>query len=265
MLIGHEKQWNFLHDKLQLGQLSHAYLFTGREGIGKKDFALKFAEFVGCKFPDLLVVDEGDAAEINIKQVRKIQEFLTYKSYNGGFRVVIVDRAEKMNQEAQSCFLKTLEEPKGSTLIILISSKPDLLLSTISSRCQNLKFLKPKNFLKNSDKIEKDKENLKNFLLAANSDLADKFKYVKNLDFEKEKPADILRAVQEYLRYLLFLAAGTKKTKEQEELFSSFLVAKKYTVSEIGSKINLVEELNSKLLFTNANPKLAMEILLMEF
>ena len=145
MIIGHNKQWEFLKNKLETGQLSHAYLFTGQEGIGKKIFAKEFAEFVGCKFPDLTVVESDKGKEIPIAKIREIQNFLAYKSYNGGFKIVVVDNAELMNQEAQSCFLKTLEEPKGKTLLLLISSKPDMILPTIYSRCQQVKFFKPKN------------------------------------------------------------------------------------------------------------------------
>jgi len=144
MLVGHKKQWEFLKKKLDVDQLSHAYLFTGEEGIGKKLFAKEFAELAGCKFPDLMTVKEqnrkdekfGDGGEIKISQIREVQNFLSYKSYNGLYKTVIIDDAEKMNQEAQSCFLKTLEEPKGKTLLFLITSKPDMILPTIFSRCQ---------------------------------------------------------------------------------------------------------------------------------
>ena len=103
MLIGHKKQREFLEKKHELNQLSHAYLFTGQKEIGKKMFATEFAGLVGCKFPDLLIVEsinstssiknKNDSLEIDIDQIRDAQKFLSYKSYNGGFKIVIIDNA----------------------------------------------------------------------------------------------------------------------------------------------------------------------------
>ncbi len=244
MIIGHRKQWEFLKNKFELNQLSHAYLFTGSREIGKKTFALEFAEFIGCKFPDLkIVTKKEDKTEIDISQIREVQNFLAYKSYNGGIKMVIVDEAEKMNQEAQSCFLKTLEEPKGKTLLILISSKPDMLLPTIISRCQQIKFFKPKDLPENPERLRKEQEILKDLLPVINSNLADKFKYVKGIDFEKQNAVEIVEVMQKYFRNKLLNDFSDKK-------------ANKF--------LELSEEINNKLIFTNANPKLALEILLME-
>ena len=257
MIVGHKKQREFLEKKHKLNQLSHAYLFTGAEGIGKKTLALEFAELIGCRFPDLLVIksinsessikNKKDSLEIDIGQVRDALNFLSYKSYNGGFKVVIVDDAERMNVEAQNCFLKTLEEPKGNTLIILVSSKPDMLLPTIFSRCQTLKFFRPKDLPKNVERQEKEEEILKELIPIINSNLADKFKYVKSIDFEEQDLREILEVMQRYFRKLLMAEIEAGKP-----------------VGKIKNIINLIEDLNSKFLFTNANPKLALEILLME-
>ena len=193
MTIGHQKQWDFLKKKFEAGQLSHAYLFSGDRYLGKKTFARKFAEFVGCKFPDLMVVKPEDGKEISIAKIREIQKFLAYKSYNGGFKIVIVDDAHFMNQEAQSCFLKTLEEPKGKTLLILISSKPDMILPTILSRCQTIKFLgKP---ALSQQKIEQENKILQDFLKVASCEFSEKFKYAKSLDADQQKLGDILEVL----------------------------------------------------------------------
>jgi DNA polymerase III delta prime subunit len=255
MIIGHKKQREILKRSLEAGQMAHAYLFVGQEGIGKKMLALEFAESIGCKFPDLLVVSEANKkdskfgghplglGEIKISQIREIQNFLAYKSYNGGYKIVVVDEAEKMNVEAQNCFLKTLEEPKGNTLIILVSAKPDMMLPTIVSRCQIVKFFKPKNLPENSEKIKKDKEILDGLLPVLNSNLAEKFKYVKSIDFEKTDPRKIIEVLQKHFRKQILDGSAKKETR-------NFL--------------KLSEEISQKLLFTNANAKLALEILLME-
>ena len=257
MIIGHKKQWEFLKKKFELNQLSHAYLFAGAREIGKKAFAKEFSELIGCKFPDLLIVEsinstssiknKKDSLEVDIDQVRDAQKFLSYKSYNGGFKIVVIDNAERMNVEAQSCFLKTLEEPKGKTLLILISSKPDMLLPTIISRCQTIKFFRPKGPegrpVVNSERLKKEQEILKDLLPIIDSSLADKFKYTKAIDFEKNDVGDILGVMQNYFRERLLNDVSDKKAKEFLELS---------------------EEISKNLLFTNANPRLALEILLME-
>ena len=258
MLIGHQKQWNFLKRKYETGQLSHAYLFVGANGIGKKLFAKELAKFVGCKFPDLISIEPEDGKEISIAKIREVQNFLAYKSYNGGFKIVIIDNAHLMNHEAQSCFLKTLEEPKGETVLFLISSKPDMLLPTIFSRCQTVKFFKPKNLPENSEKSVKEQELLKGLLAVVGTNFADKFKYVKLIDFEKQDAGEIVEVLQKYLRHLLMVKIGAEQSDPKD---AGFL---KHSFTEIKKAINVSEDISSKLLFTNANQKLAIEILLME-
>lgn len=250
MLVGHEKQWDFLKNKYKSGQLAHAYLFSGEQKIGKKLFAKEFAEFIGCKFPDLMVIDSA-GKEIPIAKIREVQNFSNYKSYNGGYKAVIVDNAELMNQEAQSCFLKTLEEPKGNTALFLIASKPDMLLPTIRSRCQEIKFSRPKELLQNSEDAIKEQKILEELMAVINSNFANKFKYVKSIDFEQTSYEKILSAIQKHLR---------------KRLLDDF--SDPHGLSEAGKKVKkaleLSEEISQKLLFTNANPKLALEVLLME-
>jgi DNA polymerase III delta prime subunit len=146
-----------------------------------------------------------------------------------------------------------LEEPKGKTLLVLISSKPDMLLPTIASRCQKLKFFKPQNLPQNPEKAEKNKAILDDLLLIVNSDLADKFKYTKALDFEKTKIGDILEVIQNYFRsQLLSSLRGAEATKQSD------------LIKKLKKNLELTQEISNKMLFTNANPKLALEILLME-
>jgi len=240
-MITHKKQWEFLKNSFEANQLSHAYLFIGRDNLGKRDFAKNFTEFIGCKFPDLMIVESEAQKEIPIIKIREVQNFLAYKAYNGGYKAVIVDNAHLMNQEAQSCFLKTLEEPKGNTLIILISSKHDMLLPTIFSRCQAIKFSgRP---VQTKQQIDNENKILQDFIKVASANLSEKFKYVKSLDLESKTAGQIILVMQKYFREKLLADPYDKKAK-------NFL--------------NLSEEISSKLLFTNANPKLALEILLME-
>ena len=77
---------------------------------------------------------------ISIEEIRNAQRNLLYTPVEGKFKVLIVQEPEKMSREAENCFLKTLEEPPGNSLIIFLSSEPDKLLPTIISRCQRMRF-----------------------------------------------------------------------------------------------------------------------------
>lgn len=211
--------------------------------------------------PDLKAGDElSNKHEIEVFQIRKAQDFLSLKSYFGGIKVVIVDNAEKMSTEAQNCFLKTLEEPKGDTLIILISSTPERLLSTIFSRCQTVKFFPSKEILEKSsclpagrEKQKKEKEILDELLKIMKGSLVEKFAYTKNIKEEGGNAKEILEVLQKYFRSLLLQKIGGSPTPPEI-----------YTTEKLVKIIKLIEDLILRLSLTNASPKLALEILLME-
>lgn len=233
----HQKQFEFLKNKFEAGQLSHAYIFSGADVEGLRKFADDFAEHINCKFPDVFVVksensksslkDDVDKQEIDITLIREAQHFLSYKSYHGGYKTVIIENAERMNIDAADCFLKNLEEPKGQTLIVLFSSKPEMLLPTIFSRCQVLKFSGAPN-------VAELPQNLKNVL---EGDLAEKFKYTKTANLEGGGFENILHALQSHWR------------KD---------VAKHQHV------LKLALDLEHRAQTSNLNKKLALEILLLE-
>lgn len=80
---------------------------------------------------------------IKVEAIRDFIETETLSSHHGGYKLAILDPAEAMNTSAANALLKTLEEPRASTLILLVSSRPDRLLPTIRSRCQALSFPLP--------------------------------------------------------------------------------------------------------------------------
>ena len=84
---------------------------------------------------------------IKIEVIRELQRKLGFQPYEGKAKVAVIDDAELMNVEAANSFLKTLEEPPGATILILISSHPFKLLPTLLSRCQTILFqsLTPEN------------------------------------------------------------------------------------------------------------------------
>jgi len=268
----HKKQWEFLKNKFEAGQLAHAYLFSGAYVLELVDFSKKFVSLVNNKnagakdLPiDLLQIasaqsesslkNEKDMMEIDVDQIRALNNFLSYKSYYGGYKAVIIENAERMNLEAQSCLLKTLEEPKGQTIIFLISTKPETLMTTIFSRCQALKFFSSGKYKESSEEQKK----LQELISVINSDLAEKFQYAKKSDLQESNFGEVLEILQRYFRNLLLFKIGAQNDSGilDEKL-------KNYSVGKIKKIIELIEKISYQLSTSNASSKLALEILLIE-
>ena len=159
-IIGHDRPVAILKRALANDAVAHAYLFSGEPGIGKRLTALEFAAALNCQtpgpdggcgvcaacsripagsHPDVrTIAPDGD--EIKIDQIRQAQADLSLRPFEGRRKVLIIDGAEAMNEASSNAFLKTLEEPPGDSLIILITAMPQSLLATIRSRSQELKF-----------------------------------------------------------------------------------------------------------------------------
>jgi len=160
-----QSQWQRLWQRFERGQMAHAHLLSGEQGLGKKAFARDFARLMLCQnpvgqqacgtcvtcrqggahyHPDifLLEVEEG-SKEIKIQQVRAVSEFALRSSHAGGAKIVLIYDAHRLNGNAANALLKTLEEPSSSTYLFLVSDLPGRLLPTIRSRCQKLAFPLP--------------------------------------------------------------------------------------------------------------------------
>jgi DNA polymerase III subunit delta' len=143
--IGFESQREYFEQLLQRNSLAHAYLFSGSDMIGKKKFAADLYRVANKNsMSDLLVVaprvSEGEA-KIYVDDVREIITFLSRKPLPGPYKFVIIDSADQLTIEASNALLKVLEEPSAHSVLLLISSQPRLLLPTIASRCQEIRFL----------------------------------------------------------------------------------------------------------------------------
>jgi DNA polymerase-3 subunit delta' len=161
---GHDRIAATLRSNLRNGRFPHAFLFVGPEGIGKRTFARTLAkallcernpesmlepcgECTGCRqveastHPDLLEASRPeDRQELPIRVIRDLCGEFALKPARGTRKVAIIDDVDDMNDEAANAFLKTLEEPPPGAVLILIGTSADLLLATIVSRCQVIRF-----------------------------------------------------------------------------------------------------------------------------
>jgi DNA polymerase-3 subunit delta' len=90
--------------------------------------------------PDVLVINPNENGNIKIEPVRDAIDRAQYRPFEGRRRVVIIDEADGLVSHAQNALLKTLEEPTPSSVFILVTSMPDMLLPTVLSRCPQLRF-----------------------------------------------------------------------------------------------------------------------------
>jgi DNA polymerase III subunit delta' len=137
---------------------SHAYLFRGPRGAGKREMARAFAAEIlagaaddpedarrralldPSPHPDLVWLTPAGAQHL-VEEVReRVIRASAYRPYEGGKRVFVLEAAEAMRDESQNALLKTLEEPPEFVHLILLSSEPAALLETIASRCQPIDF-----------------------------------------------------------------------------------------------------------------------------
>jgi DNA polymerase-3 subunit delta' len=172
-LVGHEVVWTRLQRCVSQGRLASTFLFVGPAGIGKRTVATRLAQALLCQnstanelracqtcaacqqveartHPDFInVAKPADRSYIPIELFIGDREHrmraglchdISLKPYSGSRKVAIIDDADYLNQEGANCLLKTLEEPPGRSVIILIGTSPQRQLPTIRSRCQIVRF-----------------------------------------------------------------------------------------------------------------------------
>ena len=167
-VVGHVRLIDLLSRSVASSTLPPSLLFAGPAGIGKRLTALAVAQALNCTdgsqftvhgsgadacgvcaactriargvHPDVLFVSPGDSGAIKIDQVRDIVDRAQYRPFEGRRRAVIIDEADVLVHPAQNALLKTLEEPTPSSVFILVSARPYMLLPTVLSRCPQLRF-----------------------------------------------------------------------------------------------------------------------------
>jgi DNA polymerase-3 subunit delta' len=161
-LLGHDWAVDLLKEHIVRGEVRHAYLFTGPQGIGRRTLALRLAQALNCtqppnpgepclkcrtckqiermQHPDLLVVQaEQTGGTLKVDQVRELQRSLALHPYEARYRLALLLRFEEAHPSAMNALLKTLEEPAPQVVLVLTAESAESLLPTIVSRCEVLR------------------------------------------------------------------------------------------------------------------------------
>ena len=159
-IIGHDDVVNHLQNAIQMGKVSHAYIFNGEVGAGKKMLASAFAMALQCEkhgtdpcmecdsckralsknHPDIITITHEKPNSIGIEDIRiQLIDDVSIKPYTGPYKIYILNEAEKLTLQAQNALLKTIEEPPAYAVILLLTENAEILLPTIRSRCVMLK------------------------------------------------------------------------------------------------------------------------------
>lgn len=300
MTIGHQHILNYLKKSVENNRISHAYLFEGLEHLGKKTVALWFAGLLGCQYPDVTIVSVlEDKNEIGINQIRELRRYLSLSAHSSSCKVAIIDSAEMMNDEAANALLKTLEEPRGNTVLILIANIASALPETILSRCQEIKFktvkkgeiknylLKKRSSQKEAEAISRlslgkpgvaidlfekkisgnfKRQEFREFINFLNKSYPERCNFIENIVKRDVPLSKLLDEWINWFRDLFFTKEGIEELVVDIE--NHHLLKKggnHYKKEDLIRIIKRIQKTQYFLSATNVNPRLALEVLALEF
>lgn len=308
MIIGHQRILNFFKKSVKNKRVSHAYLFSGPACLGKKTVAFEFIKMLtGLEIgkaihPDILIIEpeitEKDGVqkelEIGIGKIRKVQRQMSLFTCQAPYKIAIINQADRMTREASNCLLKTLEEPSGDAILILITSKFQALLPTIVSRCQLINFLpvarkeiekslvsfygdsKVKRaaslasgcpglaieYLKNSEFLEKQNEAIADLKKLLKADFNERCQYAEKVAKNTPEARRILKCWTVWFRDLLLSAAGCADLSLKPESLRSNGF---YSLPKLKNIIRAISKTDNLLSNPSINTRLALEVLMLEF
>ena len=302
-LLFNEEVNKYLKSIIKKKSLANGYIFFGAEGERKKQSALQFAKDIFKQYspseniekritnnnhPDFLIIEpdslltveksissdleqtkKNGSEIIKISQIRNIKTFLGQKSINSDKKIILIIDAHLLNEAASNCLLKTLEEPSNG-IFILLTSKLNLLLDTIISRCQIIRF--------KSFSSEQIKFMVKDYLDPSKFNINKKFKFedlinsangsphqlLKNIEIWNELSNNITSKLVSPIKNNLEILEVSKLISEQLEIYEQI-----YLVNFIQiiwwrktKNINLVRKLESlkNHLRKKVQPRLAWEL-----
>jgi len=178
-VVGQEAVVRTLKNAIDMGKISHAYIFAGSRGLGKTTISRIITKCLNCEkgvssspcgecencieiekgsFPDMYEIDA--ASNRGIDDIRNIKENVNYAPIKGRYKVYIIDEAHMLTREAFNALLKTLEEPPPHNIFILATTELHKIPDTIRSRCQTFIF-KPPHVSQITEYLKKIAENEK--------------------------------------------------------------------------------------------------------
>lgn len=296
-----------LESIIQKKLLANGYIFYGPEGVGKKQVALKFINNIFNKYsfnsnieeristnnhPDFLLIEpttlikskelkklnsdlskKNSGEIIRIEQIRNIKNFLSQKSIESEKKIVLINNAHLLNESSSNCLLKTLEEPSNG-IFILITSKKNLLLDTIISRCQLVRF---KAFSRRDFEILL-RENLDNSMFEIckklnvqdliNSANGSPSKFLNNLDIWSKLSSDFSEKINYPFKNNLEILKISKIISEQLEIYQQIFLINfiqiKWWRETKNSKIIMKLETLKSYIKNFIQPKFAWEVTLLQ-
>ena len=293
----------FLNNIIKNKSLANGYIFYGAEGLGKKQTALQFIKEIfkqsspsknveeritNNNHPDFLIIEpdsllatkssgsvelektiKSGSEIIKITQIRNIKTFLSQKSINSEKKIVLIIDAHLLNEAASNCLLKTLEEPSNG-IFILLTSKLNLLLDTIISRCQIVRF--------RSFSSKQIKSILKEYLDTSKLEINTKLEFEDLINSANGSPNQLLKNIEIWNDFsdeiISKLDSPIKNSLEILEI--SKLISEKLEISQQICLVNLIQtiwwrktkniglvkklEYLKDLLRKNIQPRLAWEV-----
>ena len=271
---------------------ANGYIFCGAEGVGKKKAAFQFIKeiFKQSSFndrieehinnhPDFLIIEPTSLLEtkvsksgseiIKVAQIRNIKSFLGQKSITSEKKIVLINDAHLLNEAASNCLLKTLEEPSNG-IFILLTSKLNILLDTIISRCQMVRFRSlsakritsiSKEYLDPLKYSINRKLNVHDLINSANGSPG---QLLKNIEIWNELPDEITSKLGEPLTNSLEILELSKLITEKLEVYQQIVLVNLIQIIwwRKTKNINLLKKLEELKfhLKKNTQPRLAWEI-----
>jgi len=314
-ILGHERIVEVLRRSLRTGKTAHSYLFEGISGCGRKKTALALIQAMFCQSVDddacgvcpscrkvaggshadiHIVAPLPDKRDISIDQLREMQRTLSLRPYEAPRKVCIIEPAERMSVNAANSLLKTLEEPPGDALIILLTENAGMLLPTIRSRCQLIRFapLSPEHILTlleqngmgsdtasliapmsggsmqraielDNESLAARRENVISRLSQMNINrIASVFDAAEALSGNREETLELLDLLISFYRDALHLAAGSGEIVNRAARTAIESIAAKRPLPRTMELLEAICQTRRDVQ-RNANPKLALDHLFM--